>query len=202
MYDPNHYRGVHITSILSKVAERIIGGPLLRFFETANCYGKHQWAYRKHRSSSDLITLLVCSWLFSFCSGNCIGAFLSDISGAFDRVFTPFMLARLCAHGIGRKYLKFLQSYLEKRSGFCVHWWRSILPDRLGKSSVPRHSYGTSFVERLFRRCHFLHHCTQYWQSFWQRFECLLIIRTKCAQRHNFRKIERVSGPCAQMGRD
>jgi len=106
---------------LSKVAERIIGGPLLRFFETANCYGKHQWAYRKHRSSSDLITLLVCSWLFSFCSGNCIGAFLSDISGAFDRVFTPFMLARLRAHGIGRKYLKFLQSYLEKRSGFvCV----------------------------------------------------------------------------------
>ena len=67
VYDANNYKGVHITSILSKVAERIIGGPLLRFFETANCYGNHQWAYRKHRSSSDLITLLMCSWLFSVC---------------------------------------------------------------------------------------------------------------------------------------
>jgi len=118
VYDANNYRGVHITSILSKVAERIIGGPLLRFFETANCYGNHQWAYRKHRSSSDLITLLMCSWLFSVCCGKCIGAFLSDISGAFDRVFTPFMLARLRAHGIGKKYMDFLASYLEKRSGF------------------------------------------------------------------------------------
>ena len=121
VYDANNYRGVHITCILSKVAERIIGGPLLRFFETTNSYGKHQWAYRKHRSSSDLITLLVCSWLFSFCAGNCIGAFLNDISGAFDKVFTPFMLAKLRALGIGRKYMRFLSSYLEKRSGVvCV----------------------------------------------------------------------------------
>ena len=37
VYDANSYRGVHITSILSKVAERIIGGPLVRYFEIANC---------------------------------------------------------------------------------------------------------------------------------------------------------------------
>ena len=42
VFDPNHYRGVHITSILSKVAERVIGAPLLRMFETHDCFGKHQ----------------------------------------------------------------------------------------------------------------------------------------------------------------
>ena len=121
VYDPNHYRGVHITSILSKVAERVIGAPFLRMLESHDCFGEHQWAYRKQRSSKDLITLLMRSWIFAFCCGECVGAFLSDISGAFDRVFTPFLLSKLCEQGLGAKYVRFLRSYLAPRSGFvCV----------------------------------------------------------------------------------
>ena len=50
-----------------------------------------------------------------------MGAFPSDISGAFDRVFTPFLLSRLCEQGLGAKYVRFLSSYLEPRPGYvCV----------------------------------------------------------------------------------
>ena len=109
-------------------------------FETHDCFGNHQWACRKQRSSKYLITLLVCSWIFAFCCGNCVGAFLSDITGAFDRVFTPFLLSKLCEQGLGAKYLGFLTSYLVPRSGYvCVGGKRSsamILADQVFQGTV------------------------------------------------------------------
>ena len=51
-----HYRGVHVTSILSKVVERVVGAPMLFYFARHICFGLHQWAYRPHRSRLSLIT--------------------------------------------------------------------------------------------------------------------------------------------------
>ena len=57
---------------------------------------------------------------------NCVVAFLSDIAGAFDRVFPPFLLSKLREQGLGAKYLRFLTSYLVPRSGYvCVGGKRS-----------------------------------------------------------------------------
>jgi hypothetical protein len=112
IYDPNNYRGVDVASILSKVVERIVGAPPLSFFRRRECYGLHQWAYRPHRSSKDLATLLICSWLLSIYCGRCIGAYLSDIAGAFDRVFKPFLLSTMQAHGMQGCYLRFISSLL------------------------------------------------------------------------------------------
>ena len=92
VHQANNYRGVHITSTLSKVMERIIGHPLLHFFHQNVSYGLHQWAYCKKRNNKDLITLLMCSWLYAISEGRCIGAYLTDISGEFDRIFTPYFL--------------------------------------------------------------------------------------------------------------
>ena len=46
---PGQYRGVHLTSILSKVVERVIGNPLTAFLE-ARGYGDAQWAFRKNQA--------------------------------------------------------------------------------------------------------------------------------------------------------
>ena len=89
-FDALNYRGIHITSILSKIAERVIGVPLLQSFEHLNSFGDHQWAYRKKRSSKDLIAVLMCAWIFAICSDMVVGGFLSDICGAFDHVFRPY----------------------------------------------------------------------------------------------------------------
>ena len=35
------------------------------------------------------------TWILAICSGQKIGAYLSDITGAFDRVFKIYMLAKL-----------------------------------------------------------------------------------------------------------
>jgi hypothetical protein len=52
------------------------------------------------------------------CSGYKIGIYLSDISGAFDKVFKDFMLAKLHSVGVPDVFLDFLNAYLEPRLGY------------------------------------------------------------------------------------
>ena len=112
----SNYRGVHITCILSKVAERVIAAPLIRQLQ-CTAFGINQWAFCKRRSARDLSTLLVSKWIYSICRGMKVGFFLSDISAAFDRVFKCYLMSKLYTAGIGDMYLRFLGSYLEARVG-------------------------------------------------------------------------------------
>ena len=65
---------------------------------------------------------------------------MSDISGAFDRVFTPYLLSKLQEHGFGQKYMRFLSSYLAPRSGYvCVGGKKSaaiVLADEVFQGTV------------------------------------------------------------------
>ena len=44
-----------------------------------------------------------------------IVGYLSDISGAFDRVCKEYLLAKLHQYGVGSTYLNFLDAYLQPR---------------------------------------------------------------------------------------
>ena len=61
--------------------------------------------------------MLVMSWILAICTGKKVGGFLSDISGAFDRVNMLYMLGKLHCAGVGPQFLKFLSSYLAPRCG-------------------------------------------------------------------------------------
>ena len=111
-----NYRGIHLTSILSKIAEKFIGGPLMQYLQKGK-FGKNQWAFTPGLSSRDLVTALILSWILCICLGEKVAAYLSDITGAFDRVFKDFLLAKLYAAGVGVQYLNFLDSYLQPRKG-------------------------------------------------------------------------------------
>ena len=64
--------------------------------------------------------MFVMSWLLVICSGKKVVAYLSDISGAFDRVFKPYLLGKLQQAGVGSTYLNFLDAYLAPRRGKVV----------------------------------------------------------------------------------
>ena len=114
-----NYRGVHLTSILSKLAEKIIGHRLVPFLQH-NAYGDNQWAFSTGLGAADLVTMLIMSWILGFCTGKKVGAYLSDISGAFDRVSKELLLAKLYQFGVGTTYLNFLDAYLAPRKGKVV----------------------------------------------------------------------------------
>jgi hypothetical protein len=119
VYSPGNYRGVHLTTILSKVAEHVIARYLFQYLQEHG-FGKNQWAFSKGRSARDLVTLLIMSWILEACKGNVIGAYLSDISAAFDRVFKDYMIVKLHSAGVGECFLRFLDAYLQPRTGRVV----------------------------------------------------------------------------------
>ena len=66
-FNPGNYRGVHLTSILSKLAEKIIGHRLVPFLQR-NAFGDNQWAFSTGLGASDLVTMLVMSWILGICT--------------------------------------------------------------------------------------------------------------------------------------
>ena len=95
---PGNYRGVHLTAILSKTAERLIGQRLVLHLQKC-AFGNYQWAFTPKLSSRDLVTALVMSWILSICTNKKIAAYLSDITGAFDRMSKDYLMAKLYFSG-------------------------------------------------------------------------------------------------------
>ena len=105
--------------VLAKVAERMIGLHLVPYL-TRTAFGNNQWAFTKGLSCRDLVTMFMLSWILAICEGKKIGAWLSDISGAFDRVSKEYLLAKLQGYGVGPNFLNFLDSYLAPRTAQVV----------------------------------------------------------------------------------
>ena len=117
VYLPSQYRGIHLTCILSKTVERMIGQTLIPFLERLG-FGDAQWAFRKKSSARDLVTISLAIWCLSICQGNKIGVYLSDISGAFDKVRRALVIGKLSQLGLPSTWLDFLNAYLSEREGF------------------------------------------------------------------------------------
>ena len=116
-FHPNNYRGLHITSILSKIAEKMIAAGLSRAFQK-HMYGVNQWAYSKGKSAQDAICYIIHTWIYHICNGCKVGLYMTDISGAFDRVDTNLLLAKLRQAGFNDACTDFFSSYLSARRAF------------------------------------------------------------------------------------
>jgi len=113
---PNNYRGIHLTTVLSKVAEKMIGMHFVPFLQR-KAFGPNQWAFTPRLGARDLVAMLMMSFILAVCLGKKIGGFLSDITGAFDRVSKEILLGKLHEQGVGEQLLAFLASYLAPRTG-------------------------------------------------------------------------------------
>ena len=118
--EPNNYRGIHLTPVLSKAAERVLGDVLVAYFEGSGAYGETQFAFRKQHSVNDVVALFVAECLLAWHSGKKLGLYLSDISGAFDKVSTDILMRKLRAVGVGNRWATFLQSYLSAREAVVI----------------------------------------------------------------------------------
>ena len=85
MSDPLNYRGIHFTSQISKVVERVLAVYFWQGFET-RAFGANKFAYRKQHGARDAIAFYTFSWILAMCRGAEVGIYCSDVSGAFDHV--------------------------------------------------------------------------------------------------------------------
>ena len=100
--------------------ERLYARTLNAYFEQTNAYGLTQHAFRTKHSCQDLTTLLTSKWLYHFHHHKKVAIFLSDISGAFDRVHTPTLLRKLQATGLHTTWLTFFSDYLSPRNATVI----------------------------------------------------------------------------------
>ena len=129
-----NYRGVHLTPQLSKVVERAIGSLLVPWLEEVGAFGPHQYAYTKKKGYKDVLAINVCCWLLALELGFAVGVYCSDVSGAFDRVSSARLRAKLERLGLHPGLLSFLVSWLEDRVAEVVVGGRSSGHERLADS--------------------------------------------------------------------
>ena len=150
---PVNYRGLHLTPVLSKVAERVINVPFGSFLEATNAFGASQWAFRKKRGCTDLVLLLMCSWLLAFQRRRKVGVFLSDIAGAFDRVDASKLLQKLRRLGVCDALMALFTDFLSPRRAQVVvdggQSYEFTLKDMVFQGTVLGPSFWNIFFEDI-----------------------------------------------------
>ena len=76
--------------------------------------------FSKGLSCRDLVTMFMLSWVLGVCQGKKIGAWLGDISGAFDRVSKEYLFAKLQEYVVDAILVNLLDSYLGPRTAQVV----------------------------------------------------------------------------------
>ena len=126
IYDPRNYRGVHLTSQLSKVVERILSIFLQPYVLPLDLFGSNQFAYTKERGARDAVAYLLMTWLWTFEAGGKVGLFCSDVQSAFDRVRADRLESKLKVSGVPSQLVDVLISWLAaRRANFVVEGARS-----------------------------------------------------------------------------
>ena len=111
-----NYRPISITSVLSKVFERLVSVRLGRFMEHCDVLPTTQFAYRKGEGTRDVLLYMSHTLQSALESGQEARIVQIDFSAAFDRVNHLGILYKLCSVGIGGSVLSILTQFLSNRS--------------------------------------------------------------------------------------
>ena len=100
VYDQGNYRGIHLISQISKVAERVIAALFVPQLIHNGAFGRNQFAYMPERCARDALAQLVLTWISLFGKKRKIAVYCSDVSGAFNKVNSQRLLRKLRARGV------------------------------------------------------------------------------------------------------
>ena len=111
-----NYRPISITSVLSKVFERLVSVCLGRFMERSGVLPTTQFAYRKGLGTCDALLCMSLTLQSALESGQQARIVQIHFSAAFDRVNHLGILYKLCSMSIGGSVLCILTQFLSNRS--------------------------------------------------------------------------------------
>ena len=120
-----NYRRISITSVLSKVFERLVSIRLGRFMERSGVLPTTQFAYRKGLGTCYALLCVSHTLQSALENGQEARIVQIDFSAVFDRVNHLGILCKLCSVGIGGSVLSILTEFLSNRSQQ-VLWWMVV----------------------------------------------------------------------------
>ena len=125
---PDNYRPIELTSVISKVLEKIIFKYMYNFLNKNSLISHYQSGFTPGDGSVNQLVDLVNFIYESFNEKKEVHSVFLDTSKAFDRVWIQGLLTKLRSYGIGKKLLGWISLYLINRKqrvlldGFYSTW--------------------------------------------------------------------------------
>lgn len=113
--EAKNYRPVSLLPIVSRILEHFVKKQLNEYLSEQRLLPESQFAYRKHRSTEDAVTLAVNRWLMAKQERKYTGVIMVDMSKAFDRVRHSRLISILFSFGLCGPVLQWFCSYLSDR---------------------------------------------------------------------------------------
>jgi len=97
--DPSNYRPVSLTSVVSKILEKIIRDGVVEHLHKNNLLSKNQFGFVKHRSTKIQMMLVMDKWTKLLHQGTAVDIVYLDFTKAFDKVSHSHLLHKLNSVG-------------------------------------------------------------------------------------------------------
>ena len=110
---PANYRGITLTSTMSKLFTYILNQRLSSWFEQSGAASQAQFAYKKKNSTADAVFVLSSLISHSLKKSNVICAFI-DFTKAFDSIDRNLLYAKLMGYKISDKMLRMIVNIYSK----------------------------------------------------------------------------------------
>ena len=126
--DVGDYRPISITSVLSKVFEKIVAGKLSHYLENNSLFPPSQFSYRRGQGTCDALLTLSHHLQVALDRGMEGRLVQLSVSAAFDRVSHRGQLCKLRSMGVGGQFLSAVSVFLSDRRQ------RLLLDEKVGES--------------------------------------------------------------------
>ena len=112
---PKNYRPVSLTSICSKLLEKIVRNAIVKHLESLGILTKDQHGFREGRSCNTQLLEIMEIWTDFLEKGLCWDCIYLDFAKAFDSVPHQRLLLKVKNYGIKGKLLNWIQDFLYNR---------------------------------------------------------------------------------------
>lgn len=114
--DLSNYRPISLTSVVSKIMERVIVRDLLSYLRKHNAISKQQHGFLSKRSTSSNLLNTINDWTLAIRDRKFVTVAYIDFQKAFDSVSHNKLLHKLSAFGICGNLLKWIKNFLTNRT--------------------------------------------------------------------------------------
>eukprot|EP01060_Flectonema_neradi_P002523 TRINITY_DN1157_c0_g1_i5.p1 TRINITY_DN1157_c0_g1~~TRINITY_DN1157_c0_g1_i5.p1 ORF type:complete len:1254 (+),score=100.10 TRINITY_DN1157_c0_g1_i5:1717-5478(+) len=109
------YRPITLTSVVGKLAERLVYDRLVYWLTTNSALDQIQAGFRRGRNTCEQITLLINAMVKSDKENKRVIFLSFDFSSAFDRINHQKLLVKLGRMGVPTSFIGWISSFLTKR---------------------------------------------------------------------------------------
>ena len=116
--EPKNYRPISIVKVPSKILESVVKMQMQAMAEERNIFPNCSYAYRKGHSTTRAVAKVLQLIDSAKMQKEKVGLILFDLSSAFDTVDASILSKKLKQFNIGKRTIKWINSYLTDRSQF------------------------------------------------------------------------------------